>query len=565
MEYRKKRSSFETAMVIIIVVLLVLIAIASALLFLRPMMRNQGSKLAVERRLTLGKRYLSEMDYEKAVTEFSEIVRIDKKNTEAYVGLGDAYSGLGKWTSAVENYDTALVTVRDKAGIASAEQPHNQHQDSGTSSALQESGLTREDVLIMANLPDNEYMTDDDLYLIAVAVDPEAYADQDQSESIKTDEIELTVDEIFDIIVRRNDAIEYDLEDIRAKGEDESKYQDYIDWTNGDEFESGVVTKNSDQVDWYAYIRENYIEEIGYASLEPASKQINLNNAYSEYWDVRKGLVSVQIVDLDDDGKDECAVFYFDDENMYETDPDIINNTPKSTFYILLLTTNENGEVVEKENRLIFVDEAYGFCDVVAGIMEFGGRKYIYTEYNGIAYFANGIAQLYTFFAYDGETFRPEFAVGKTGGGSSNIEYSIISYDENGNFTGENVATRFHTWQHADGNYTKTLLSVTEDCYMYIDLSEYDTSIMIDRFDPKGAMVLGLEHVTGKSPDIITIENSSIVDGDPDAQFPTYRNSNLFTRIFHYNSSGPGNYERRNMTITVEDYTNARQMIGSGE
>ena len=217
MDYRKKRGSFETVMIIIIVVLLVLIAITSALLLLRPLIRDRGSKLAVERRLSLGKRYLSEMEYDKAVAEFSEVVRIDKKNTEAYVGLGDAYSGLGKWASAVENYDTALVTVRGKVGVASADQPHNQHQDGGTPSAWQETGLTREDVLTMANLPDNEYMTDDDLYLIAVVVDPEEYGVQNQSGPFKADKVELTADEIYDIIVRRNDAIEYDLVDIRAE------------------------------------------------------------------------------------------------------------------------------------------------------------------------------------------------------------------------------------------------------------------------------------------------------------------------------------------------------------
>ena len=552
MDYRKKRGSFETVMIIIIVVLLVLIAITSALLLLRPLIRDRGSKLAVERRLSLGKRYLSEMEYDKAVAEFSEVVRIDKKNTEAYVGLGDAYTGLGKWSSAVENYDTALVTVRGKVGVASADQPHNQHQDGGTPSAWQETGLTREDVLTMANLPDNEYMTDDDLYLIAVVVDPEEYGVQNQSGPFKADKVELTADEIYDIIVRRNDAIEYDLVDIRARGEDESKYRDYIDWVNGHEINSDGLTDNDSseevpaaeeetpQVDWYAYIRENYVEDMGYASLETRSNTVNSQQL--EPWDERTGVLSVQIEDLNDDGIDECAVYYLD----------------QNLLYLALLSADENGEVVEKANRELGGIYDTGFGDNIGGIITADGKKYIYVESYSNAYFANGYGAMCYFYAYDGQDFRLEIVVGKTEGGSMGFVYSIDRYDENGKFP------KYTPDDYNGEHFTRTILCTDGYINETGDMSDYDTSIMVDDYVPEKSMSTGMEMITGVTPDIVTLENADCGYAFGN-DFPTYRNSDIFTQAYHYNANGSGNYESRNITVTVEDFTNAQQMIESGE
>ena len=49
---------------------------------------------SVEIQLTLGKRYLTRLDYEKAVSAYKKAISKDNKNIEAYLGLSSAYIGL---------------------------------------------------------------------------------------------------------------------------------------------------------------------------------------------------------------------------------------------------------------------------------------------------------------------------------------------------------------------------------------------------------------------------------------------------------------------------------------
>jgi Mg-chelatase subunit ChlD/flagellar basal body-associated protein FliL len=61
---------------------------------------SEGFKL--KRQLSLGEKYLSEMEYEKAVAAFTKAIEIEPKCMEAYLGLADAYLGLGDDDNAIE-------------------------------------------------------------------------------------------------------------------------------------------------------------------------------------------------------------------------------------------------------------------------------------------------------------------------------------------------------------------------------------------------------------------------------------------------------------------------------
>lgn len=301
-----------------------------------------------------------------------------------------------------------------------------------------------------------------------------------------------------------------------------------------------VELEPEDDNDWYSYIRDNYVEKWGFASLETTSKRTN-DSAYSQHYDVRNGVLSVQIEDLNKDGTDECAVYYLD----------------KSMLYISILTTDKNGRVVEKVNRELY--ELYGlgfeFFDCVGGIIDSGGRKYIYVEAYSNAYFANGYDAVCYFYAYDGINLRPEIIVGKTEGGSIGFVYSIDRYDINGKFPKYTPAK----YNHGE-RYTRTILCTDGYKPDDWDISDYDTSIMMDDYVPEEAMALGMEIITDIKPDIVTLKNADCGYAFGD-EFPTYRNSNILTLAFHFNSNGPWEQESRNITITVEDNTNARQMI----
>ena len=109
---QKKKVDGLTILVIVLAVLVMItgmLVIAVRVVF--PAVRGPVRDAVIERELRLGRRYLSEMEYDKAVAAFSRVVEIDDRNTEGYEGLGDAYTGLEDWKPAVQNYDRAVITV----------------------------------------------------------------------------------------------------------------------------------------------------------------------------------------------------------------------------------------------------------------------------------------------------------------------------------------------------------------------------------------------------------------------------------------------------------------------
>lgn len=48
----------------------------------------------------LGVRYLSEGNYEEAIITFAEVIKINPKCAEAYIGIADAYQAMGDLENA---------------------------------------------------------------------------------------------------------------------------------------------------------------------------------------------------------------------------------------------------------------------------------------------------------------------------------------------------------------------------------------------------------------------------------------------------------------------------------
>ncbi|UCF70424.1 MAG: tetratricopeptide repeat protein [candidate division WOR-3 bacterium] len=58
--------------------------------------------------LEVGQAYLLKKDYEKAITKFSEALRINPHDPETYYYLGLAYEGAERYSEAAQTYEKTL-------------------------------------------------------------------------------------------------------------------------------------------------------------------------------------------------------------------------------------------------------------------------------------------------------------------------------------------------------------------------------------------------------------------------------------------------------------------------
>ena len=68
-----------------------LVLIAGIVAFLFFFVFGAAGKAKVKKQLDLGEKYLTELDYDKAILAYKEAIAIDPKNVEGYMGLAEAY------------------------------------------------------------------------------------------------------------------------------------------------------------------------------------------------------------------------------------------------------------------------------------------------------------------------------------------------------------------------------------------------------------------------------------------------------------------------------------------
>ncbi|MBQ5319373.1 MAG: tetratricopeptide repeat protein [Oscillospiraceae bacterium] len=61
-----------------------------------------------------GNKYLIELSYDKAVIEFNKAIEIEPRNADAYIGLVEAYMGLGEDEKAIETLELGYENTRDE-------------------------------------------------------------------------------------------------------------------------------------------------------------------------------------------------------------------------------------------------------------------------------------------------------------------------------------------------------------------------------------------------------------------------------------------------------------------
>ena len=64
-----------------------------------------GSKAATAAdKIELGQKYLTELNYTEAIASFTEAIKLDPNNIQAYMGRAEAYLALGEYDKALEDY-----------------------------------------------------------------------------------------------------------------------------------------------------------------------------------------------------------------------------------------------------------------------------------------------------------------------------------------------------------------------------------------------------------------------------------------------------------------------------
>lgn len=67
----------------------------------------------VSEKIELGQKYLTELNYTEAVAAFTEVIKINPSNIEAYAGRAEAYKGLKQYEEAKADYTTVIEKADD--------------------------------------------------------------------------------------------------------------------------------------------------------------------------------------------------------------------------------------------------------------------------------------------------------------------------------------------------------------------------------------------------------------------------------------------------------------------
>lgn len=112
----------------LLISLILLVTAGAAAAVIAVNVSHSGNDLQTQ--LDLGKRYVSEMDYENAVIAYEEALKIDPYCLDAYLGLSDAYMALGQPDKAIEVLQQAKnmlpESVEVYAGLAQLYASQNQ-------------------------------------------------------------------------------------------------------------------------------------------------------------------------------------------------------------------------------------------------------------------------------------------------------------------------------------------------------------------------------------------------------------------------------------------------------
>ena len=141
---------------------IIIISIVSALILLLGVvtaiaLTGKGSdteKVATEK-LSLGQKFLLDLEYDKAVAEFQAVIDIEPKNVDAYMGLAEAYIGMGDEEKAIETLEKGLSETGDEKIQAKLDEMKKPEETTAevttvaTTTAQEQPEMTMEELFIL--------------------------------------------------------------------------------------------------------------------------------------------------------------------------------------------------------------------------------------------------------------------------------------------------------------------------------------------------------------------------------------------------------------------------------
>lgn len=97
---------------VITIAAIIIAVITAAVIGIIVIQATPANKL--KRQIKLGQKYLNEMKYEQAILIFDEVIEIDPKCLDAYMGKANAYMALEDVENAVSTMQTAVKTAKDE-------------------------------------------------------------------------------------------------------------------------------------------------------------------------------------------------------------------------------------------------------------------------------------------------------------------------------------------------------------------------------------------------------------------------------------------------------------------
>lgn len=144
-----KRTRGITIAVVVILAVMVVVIVVLAL----PR-KSEAQKL--EEALSLGEKYLSELEYEQAIASYRTAIEIDPKCTDAYIGLANTYIAMGKPEEALEVLEEAEMAVGADTSEEDLERIREKKKEAKHHIAYEEVG-TLEHIWVEATCTENKY------------------------------------------------------------------------------------------------------------------------------------------------------------------------------------------------------------------------------------------------------------------------------------------------------------------------------------------------------------------------------------------------------------------------